>query len=436
MKKRILSLLLVFSIIFILLPIKGFAAPGDVSTFKEFKAALEDPDITLVNIIAPFTMEKDTITINPKKSGLVINGNFNQITQVDSSSAAYSIQFDSAKSNIQTITIQNLIIAGLSRKGFVYIPTCSKYSNFTVNFNKIIYTGPELIKAKYSNINITDSDILIQPGHCDSTGYLVEGMNITLSGIVTIDKQAPKSNRSLFYVNSKGSLVIANSAIVNIHNNTFDDKVSKKSGFAYFSSCSTKLLFGSNSKFNYEGVSTFAYGCDIDEVIVGDYAEVIVMISGNLSTCDGLLAVKSLMEVRNSATLELIAVNNTNCYPVIEFGNKSVFSVDAPIDILFYNASAKNACYGMAIDNACTMTINYSNVTEVGYWVKNTTPYFALGNPTYAFTSGGNMYSAILGMSCGKVKTVNTPNYTGSTPLTSAAFKDVNVIHIKGAPET
>ena len=418
--------------IFVLMPVSGFAAPASVSDFKAFQAALENPDVTEINFSGNIYMEKNkNITISPKKTALTINGNGYQLVQAESQSSSYAIQFDSSKSAVKEINVINVNITGTNKKGLIYIPNSSAYKDFAVNFFNVNYNGPELINARYSTVNIAYSTITVQPGSNDTTGYVAEGMNINLAGNVTINKQVASCCRTLFYVSHKGTLAIVDRANVNINNNDMDAKVSKKSGFAYFASCTSSLYFGNYSTFNYSGVSAFTYGCDIGEVYIGEYAKVNVLLKGDLYSCSGMLGIKNGMWVDKSAELNLIAANNTKAYPVVEFKNKAALIINNPKEILIYNAAAKAESHGLAIHNPCIMVLSYNYVNAIDYWVKNTTPYNALRNPDYNFSNaGGSQFSATLGMSAGKVKTISTTGYNGATPFTSANLKDVNVVRI------
>jgi len=439
MKKRFISLLLVFSIVLILIPVKGFAAPGDVSNFAEFKAALEDPNVIYINLTNSFSMGTNPVIINANKSSLVVNGNGFTISQIATVFSTYSIQLDTSRTNISSVTFQNMSITGAGQRGFMQIPSGAKNSAFSVNFDFINFNGQELIQAKYSDVTIANSNIVVQVGNDDNIKYLAEGLNITLGGLLKITKPNPVSYRTLFYINQQGSLTIAPGAHVDIQNNTLDARVSKKAGFAFFAASTTKLTFGENCWFYYEGINAFMYGYAVGDVVVKNGADVTILISGTIASSDGLLGVNSSMTILPYASFIIAAVNNTNAWPVIRFSHTATFTVDAPLYVLIYNRTQTPLMpsqYGLAISGPLTMTIHYDNVTEVGYYINNTAPYYALLTPTLSFTNDGGLFSTILSMSGGKVYTIYPLTYNGLTPLSSANLRDVNVISISGITET
>ncbi|MCL2057812.1 MAG: hypothetical protein FWH01_01975 [Oscillospiraceae bacterium] len=435
MKKRVVSMLLVCSILFLMLPANVFAAET-VTNFAQLKAALENPSIDVINFGANIAMERDrNIIISPNKTGLTINGNGYQLVQNDYLSGSYAIQFDCSKSNIQHMVFNNLYLSGQTRKGFLNIPNNPRNPDFTVVFNNVKYDGPELISARYSNVVLNNCEILVTPTTTDANGYFVTGTNITLSGDVKFTKQSETSNRTLFYVYNKGALTIASRANVVIQNET-DQRVAKKAGFANFMTSVTKLVFEDYSSFEYYGTSAFLYGADVGEVHVGRSANVFILVVGNLSNTNGLLGIKSSMTVNNEARVYIIAASNTNAYPVIRIAGASSFTFNSPREVLIYNASWKTNGNGLAIYVPTAFTFTFNDIREVDYYQLSRSPYNSLGTPTYRFANdNGSMYSVSYGMnsplfSAYSLKVLSSYRYTGSTPFTSASLKDMNIIRI------
>ena len=434
--RRIISFILAAIMIFALLPIVSFAAPADVASFAQLKAALENPEVTQIRLINNIQMEKDKdITISPFKTSLVIEGNNHYLFQAESSKSSYSIQFDSSKSAIRNILIKDLIIYGRSKSGLIYIPTCSRYSDFTVTFDNIDYNGPELIRAKYSNVVIKDSNILVIPGYNDVTGYLAETANTTLEGTVVINKESPSSFRTLFAVATKGSMIIAQGADVTINNNTIGSTL-RTSGFVFFARGSCAMRFENYSKFTYNGTSSFTFGCDTGTVYVGENANVNILIDGNIFFNEGLISVRDAMIVDNNSTFKIIAANNNNLFPVIECQNRSTIMFNSPREVLIYNASTKACNRGLAIGNTLNMDIRYNSINRLEYWIQNSTPYYNLRTPNYnwqnsSFSAAFNAYSTLC---TGVSKSATTSSYMGLTPWTTntSALKNVNVIRIAG----
>ena len=438
MKKRVLSLVLALTIVFLLMPANVFAAETVVN-FDQFKLALENPSVDVIVLGANIKIEKEKpIVISPYKTSLTVYGNGFQIIQDESTKCSYALQYDASKAYMQDMIFNDLYLSGYTRKGFLYAPNNPKNSNFTITFNKVVYDGPELAKAKYSNVVLNDCIVNMTPGYTDSAGYLVDATNITLSGNVIINKQVASSYRTLFYVYNKGSITVAKYANVSIQNIT-EEKCAKKAGFANFMSCQTKLIFDDYCYFDYTGVTAFAYGCEIGEVYVGKFAYVNIIVSGDIYSCNGLLGVKKSLIVDNAAKFYIIASTNTKAYPVIKFVNLSSMIYNSPREVLIYNASWKTNCNGLAAYVPCSFNVSYNGIKSVEYWVLSRSPYYNLQTPTYTFSNGaaGGAFDVSYGMNSPlfgsySLKTMVSNNYTGSTPFTAASLKDVNVIRIMG----
>ena len=439
MKRRIISLFIICAMVFALLPVSGFAAQGDVSTFAELKAALADATTTYIKLQSDIQILKECIAINPVKPSLTIDGNGKTIIQADSSTCEYVLQLKK-EGAIRSILIKDLYITGKSKYGFIYVPSDDDFANVTITFDHVNYTGPELVKARYCNIIIEGGNYVVAPGHCDTDGYLVDGRNITLKGVVMIDKQIPASCRVMFRVNKYGTLMIAEHANVCAENNTKVVSKCSKSGFAKFEYCKSAFIVGYNASLKYTGVNSFIYGCDIDFVEIRENANLDVTVLGNIYP-SAMLEVDNFMTVKRGAVLKMIAIENENKKPVIRLDySKGLLLFDNPAFVLLSNNSGKKSCHGLALGNVCSQLIQYNGVYSVEYWVQNDSPVGAAGPAapaTYRFANDindYNMFSAAVLMHCGDFKCASTSGYFGSLPFnkTTHSLKNTNVLRIYG----
>ena len=435
MVKRILSVILAISIIFMLAPAYSFATGGTpVANFTQLKAALEDAVTTEIVLTDNILIEKKAVTINPNKASLVIDGNNKIIIDADINSLTYTLHL-AAKKTLKNIVLKNAIIMGRNKYGLITVPDGSSFSDVTITYENVTYTGPQMIWARYSNVIIKDCNINVAPGYCNLVSYLVEAMNVTLLGNVQINKQVAGNCNELFQINYQGKMVIGANAVVNVLNgyDGTNTLLTSKSGFVYFSTCKSSMIFESGCKFTYTGMYAFQDGCALANLIVNSGADVTITTIGNLKCTHGLFYVEGVMTVDPGSMLKLLALYNTSCYPVIKFNNKSVLNVNSPRFFYLYNSSTYKCNTGLAIGNICEMTINYSNIYRLEYWVSNKSPYDALTPATWNFvTSTGSPYSALVNLSSGVARSVLSLGYSGTTPLntTTMSLKDVNVIRI------
>jgi hypothetical protein len=398
-----------------------------------------DTSTTVINLMDNIKIEKECVTINPLKPWLTINGNGFTIEQADANTKKYVFDIQN-NGLLRTINVTNLNITGKSKYGFIYIPASTKYNDITVNFEDVTYTGPELICAKCSNVNITNCELVVAPGYCDTEGYLVDGNQIRLSGFVKIDKQVANSCRVMFRVHKKGSaLIMSRGAVVLTENNTKVNSTSKKSGFAKFQNSKSALIIEENVFFKYRGVNSFIYGEEVDYVYIGDNSMVDVVVTGKLYCC-AMLEVDTYMIVKPGATLMMYAIENVNRDPIIKLDkSKGLLIFDNPTHVLLYNNSGKKSCHGLALGNICYQQIQYLGVRSIEYWDQNDLPVTALGIGTatnhFINKDPFTYFDACVTMHSGTFKCAETKGYDGVTPFNSKthSLKNTNVLRIEGA---
>jgi hypothetical protein len=434
MSKRFIALFIILSMALSVFPQLIFAAgPTEVSSFAQLKAALEDPKVTEILLLSNINLEKKTVTINPNKASLVIDGNGKTIFEADSLSQCYTLYLSSKKS-LRDITLKNATIIGRNYYGLITIADCSPFSDVTLTYENVTYVGPQMVWARYSNLVLRNCDITVAPGHANAQQQVAEARNVRLEGFVQVTKAQPANCASLFEIDHSGSMTIAAGANVAIANNAGGSKTAT-SAFICVPTCNTNLIFEDGCIFTYAGYNAFRYGSALENVYVGKNSRVTISINGNIHDSGGLLYVKGNMMVDTGADFRMHALSNNTYYPVINLYNKAMLTVDNPRMVLIYNSSTKACNEGLAISSNCNATVSYNNIRVLEHWIKNTNPPTALGTPTFMWNNFvWNNYRVMFSLYCGKTKTVLPQGYSGVTAfdLKTANFIDVNVIRING----
>jgi len=436
-KKAALALLLMIIVAVVLLAVlvpqmaRANATEVSVSTPAQLRAAIENANVTRINLTGNITLDKGALTINRNKSSLVVDGNGFTLTQFSSNASADLIRFNNS-GTLRDITFQNMNIAGRNNSGFVDISTGTAYRNITVTFDNVSYTGPMLAMAQESNVVIRNSNLTLARGHTNSTCALVKANNITFEGNVVVRNDTTNSSDLFKLTRIASNLVIADGANVDVVN-----QGNRHSGFAKFKCSNGNLIFSDNSTFNYVGGGVFQSGCAVSTVYIGNLTRVYIMTDGNLQNC-GLLMIKGSMVVEEDAIVDIIAINNSNKKPVIKFTHQSTLMVNNPESFFVYN-SASRVCgkYGLAIGTNCggTIQITYNGMESIEYWRLNTSPHTNLPAATYKWENAdGSGFTAFLTFNKNKASNVGTRDYTGETPFnaTTATLRDINVIRIIG----
>jgi|GEM_PF-2257251 len=435
-KTKIVGIISVLMLLLSLAPI-ALAAPTwtQVGTFAQLKTAVENKTDTHIQLTANIQMDKTGIVINPEKTELVIDGNGHTLT-VASANTITSAMYMKTYGKLKDITIQNMNINGPNSYGLITIVDSTKYSDVTVTFDNIEYTGPGLSWGRKSNFVIRDSNLLMVPSSLSECHEVFECLTIRLEGNVNIVKDAPNSTYELFWITGgTGGVTVAANAHVNVISN---QGLTKKgsSGFVYYSCPDLHLIFEDDSYFNYVGNNIFQECSSVDRLIVGERAEVYITLYGELYCTYGIFAIRGEANIGKDAILELYSFNNNQYQPILQLTGTGSINFNSPKTVFIYNSSTKSGNTALALGpNGCDVTINYNNVQSIEYWKLNKAAYNNLPAATYLwFNPSGSQFSASERVSGSTVKSATTSNYVGTTPwnTVTAAVKDINVVSING----
>jgi len=433
------ALIIVIAAIMVLI----FAAPAtaapnsvDVSDFTKFKAALEDATTTHIRFTGDIKLEKKTVTINPGKPELVIDGNGHSLTTINSSSSSYTLRL-LAKKTLKKITVRNMEIFGYNCHGIVHIPDSSTYSDVTLIYENVNYTGIQLIEAKKSTAIIRDCNINLISGHSLHPSEVAAALHVRLEGNVSIVKNAASCKMELFHISGKtGGFTVASGAVVNVVDNLGSGKP-KDWGFVKVPYSSCYIRFEDDSKFSYVGNNVFQKGEEVNEIYIGKRAEVRIETHGNFYCENSLFATNKLMTVEEDAILILLALGNSKEKPVVWLDKGAKLIMNSPREVLIYNSYAKSSKAGLAIksDGCKETTFTVKNVKSLEYWSMNNKPYDALPAPTREWRNpDDSLFSLSVTQKERSTKSCVTTGYSGATPAntTTASLNNINVIRVNG----
>ncbi|MDR2023331.1 MAG: Ig-like domain-containing protein [Hungatella sp.] len=355
-----------------------------VNSEAEFKKALKDDSISKI-VLGKDIEIKSKISVS-RKNDLTIDGGTKHFKLIEASSLAsgsatsYILTF---KGSFKNLTFSNLGMLGGSYGASVYVPV----SGARVTFDHVDYRGPALYYSVSDNNTgvIKDSTIILDTNATGGNGatYTSEVMhafNVELAGKVNITKNKTGGNDhdEIFYLGeSKGDLIVAENAQVNIENLSTAGNSSYWSGLAFLDSSSNQhhFIINKGASFTYKGFG----GCVIEEwplaeFSIGEGAVVNISLSvpkgktkfsdDNGSyfrakkitvgknaiwnyTLNGDTAYKNEsmlgaeeLTVEEGAALRVIAPGNKTAEKlVVFFGKDSSMKLNNPDDVLFYNGA-------------------------------------------------------------------------------------------------
>ena len=441
--KRILAIVLILVTVTALIPLVAIpllAAPPafvTANSYVQLKAYVEDATTTHIQLASNIKLDKKTVTINTAKPELVIDGaGTYTLSASDSATLAYSMRYIK-KGYLKNITIQNMKIDGENHYGIIAIDDNTAYSDVTVTFDNIRYTGPGLSWGPKSNFVIRNSNIKVVPSLRIEAHEIFVCLRTRLEGNVDIVKEAPKSTTELFRVTGgKGGVTIGANAVVNVVSNQNATKAGS-TGFVYYGCPELHLIFEEDCLFNYEGNNLFQQCSAVDYLNIGERAEVNIALYGKLYCSYGIFAVRGTSNIEKDSVVRLYSFNNTEPQPLFQLKGTGTINFNSPREVFIYNSSTKSGNTGLAMGPwGCDVNINFNNISSIEYWKLNTASRFSLPAATYQWVNpDGSLFSAAERISGAVVKSATTTGYSGKMPwtTTTAAVKDVNVVRINGS---
>ena len=439
-KKRLPVMILAIVMMLGLMPV-SLAAPTwtEVSTFAQFKTALQDAKVTHILLKNDIHVEKNGAEISEKKAELVIDGGGHKITAHSSNSKSDTIQLKKA-GTLKNILVQNATIQVKNYFGFISVLESTKMSDVIITFENIEFSGPQLVFAEDSQVILRNGNFKITAGHSGSVDELVEAKHITLAGNINISKDE-KGVDEIFRIERKGGgITVASGAVVNISLNQKNQKKTH-SGFVHMQASGGYLRFEADSYFNYVGTSFFQQHKDLKQLYIGERAKVYIKTTGNFKGTYGIFMVNGIMTVDRNAVLDIICLSNSKGDPILEFEGKSTLTFNSPKEVFLYNSSTHKTNRGLAIgpEGCDRIEIFYGEIYSLEYWKMNTKPHDNLPAPTYDWRNPTKtVFTASCEVKSKKVTSAKTTGYTGATPFntSTSVLKDINVIRINGGMAT
>ena len=223
-----------------------------VSSSSELKNVLESDNGYLYVYFDNDIVLESGIKIFSGKTNVTIDGTYNGIrhTFTDKKTLASGDTISISSPLVLKVVVCNLDIIGYNYYGTIYVPESTSYKNAIVEYNNIIYNGPQISFNPSGLTRFIDSNITISDGSLVTGNEVAECNRIEIGGITNIVHNS-KSNSAFWFRNSDPSLTILTNSKVN------------------FTSLYRELFYGpnnlvfsilSNSYFSVTSHSGLAYG--------------------------------------------------------------------------------------------------------------------------------------------------------------------------------
>lgn len=363
-----------------------------VTSFSEFKTALESSTITTIYLGVNIVMESSGAIINALKPSLVIDGvnpqdstgTIHTLTDYNSSTLTQTITMRS-NAGPKSISLRNLILYGKNYYGTIAIYDAAV--GVTLTYENIEYYGPQLVYNRYGTAHF--NNVLIRIGSFGSAslaGEVGETGGVVFAGNVDIAQVEAQYNEIFYFPLQAGDIIVQSGAKVNI--STYSD-----SGFIY-SDFQTTFTARSGSEFNYTAPHRFweAAGT-MKKFTVENDAKVHLNITG--SAANAVLRVLGALYVGPGAELHLLSGGGSFSALVMNGDGDAVF--DDPGSVIIsspsYRAITYNTAAGISIS---AQQVNYWTTAGAGdfedpplyTWRKADESLFTLSGTISAGTSG------------------------------------------------
>lgn len=200
-----------------------------VSTSSELKSAIEGNNGYVYFYFDNDIVLEAGIKIPSSKINVTIDGTYDGVrhtfTDKKSLSASDTISVSAGVLNVKAC---NMDVVGYNYYGLIYVPDSSSYKSVVVEYNNIIYNGPQMAFNPYGLMRFTDCDVTISDGELVIGNEVAECNRIEIGGISNIVHNS-KSNSAFWFRNSEPSLSILSGAVV------------------HFTSVNRELIYGTNS---------------------------------------------------------------------------------------------------------------------------------------------------------------------------------------------
>ena len=390
-------------------------ATKTITSFTEFKSAVEDSETNEIILAADITFESG-IKIPLTKKTLVINGENHKITDMNSSAASSALYVPTGFGSL-TVTVKNTVWSGRNYYGMVCVYDDTANAGVSLIFENVKYNGPQAIYNRYGSTTMDSCDITIEKnGSSASAQEFSETNRLILAGTTSINCLST-SGSVMWFAFANAEITVEADAVINISApNTYliySDTAAKPK--LTFQRGSSTVINVKNGLFYASGTGAhIASSCTIEQG-----ASLSVTSSANngvpLFKCAGDF---SLMQ---GGSLSLV-MPQSGSSPLMYFSTAAKVNFESPKNVLLYSNSGK--VFSFASGGTVSVTAE-----QVNFWSKSVTPYAAAGGfddiPTTAIYKANGESVSITQTLTQSAVTATTSNLTegdGGYPLSATNF--------------
>lgn len=310
-----------------------------VMTSSELKTILEgDNTYTTIYFGANIVLTAG-ITINQNKTNIVIDGTYNGVrhTYTDMKSLATGDTIGITNAINANVVVRNMDITGYNYYGIIYVAETSSLKNVIVEYNNVLYVGPQITFHPTGLTRYIDCNITIQTNYSPSN-EVAECNRIEIGGKTKILHTS--TGNSMFWYRGDSS-----TAYFKILENAQVD----------ITSTSRELLYGYNNL-------TFS---------------VLKNASFNLTTAYGMAYATygtGVTLIDTGASMKLTQTGVLGTYPTWYIGNTFTINENASFNIVNSSSSINSSTYNLYFRDSASININnpkafvlYNRIADVIY---------------------------------------------------------------------
>ncbi len=371
------------------------ANEATAETFEDLRVLLESP---LYSHIDTVYIANDIV-----RTGLPINSNRNNVTIIGHTKGDNQTRYKMtdlatstsglvALSTNEKITFKDVIIDSYNWYGPV---ASGGNTGVVIEYNNVIYSGPQLVYSPYGKIRIIDSSIIVlAKSGSNPLGEIAEINQVEIGGNTTIRKDGYTGEPGFEFFSSNSFMnILPDSNVVFEDNNTY-----------YVASCfiangaAVPLNIGANASLSVKSGSGLNIGSYTSSNInIGTDASLKVH---QTTTSAAVITLAGTLDIKDGGSLEII--NDGNNEALRFYGASALLKFDNPKRIKLYSSNSGRVVYGVGnmsgnvgAINSWNSSVNYTDAmsnTPNGIWNKNNGNNLDVSVSTYgASTTSANI---------------------------------------------
>ncbi|MDD3341806.1 MAG: hypothetical protein PHN72_06455 [Bacilli bacterium] len=350
------------------------------------------------------------IIILPTKTNITIDGTYENVRytyeDMDSSSAGDTISIRTASS--MQVTVKNINVNGRNYYGVVCVYDVAGTSGVVLEFNNVVYTGPQITYAKYVTTRYIDSQITIQNGYSPAN-EVAEARQVVLGGNVTINSTTTAN--AVFWLTNVIGGVYPSITVLEDANVT----ITAEATYLYYVSSAAYIntTFGRNSTTNITTARGMGYDNNhpTSSVLIDSDASLNVEQLEQFGS-SSTWAITGEFKMNSGSSLVMVSdYSGSNSNYCLLFSGSAALNFNNPRRVVFYNNPAT------AIRSSSTTPFSF-NIPQYNRWT-SILPFASSGDinniPNYSWYKIENTNNLVVS---GNITTSAT-NIT-STNLTPA----------------